>query len=212
MKIKTINKKTKNKMKTITKTILIALLAVIGWSGSVNAQQTTPFAIPDAHFFNYLINNTAINTDSDGSIGFISIAEATGFAGTINVQGLSIANLTGISAFTALTYLDCYNNQLTSLNVSGNTALTTLYCDNNLLTSLNVSANTALDGLNCSFNSLTSLNVSANTALTRLGCNNNQLTSLNVSANTDLTGLNCSDNQLTSLNMQVRLGLFKAEK
>ena len=73
-------------MKTITKTILIALLAVIGWSGSVNAQQTTPFAIPDAHFFNYLINRPAINTDFDGSIGFISVAEAAAYTGVMYVQ------------------------------------------------------------------------------------------------------------------------------
>jgi trimeric autotransporter adhesin len=48
----------------------------------------------------------------------------------------NIADLTGIEAFTALTYLSCGYNQLTSLNVSQNTALTYLECWYNQLTSL----------------------------------------------------------------------------
>ena len=194
-------------MKTITKTILIALLAVIAWSGSVNAQQTTPFAIPDANFFNYLINRPAINTNFDGSIGFISVAEAANYTGGIFVPGLSIADLTGISAFTALTSLICNSNQLTSLNVSANSALTQLECGGNRLTSLNVSTNTALTTLFCWFNQLTSLNVSTNTALVYLDCGGNQLTSLNVSANTALTALYCYNNQLTSLNVSANTAL-----
>jgi Leucine-rich repeat (LRR) protein len=57
---------------------------------------------------------------------------------------MNISNLTGIEAFTALTYLDCRVNQLTSLDVSQNTALTLLSCEGNQLTSLDVSQNTAL--------------------------------------------------------------------
>ena len=55
----------------------------------------------------------------------------------------------------------CYNNQLTSLDVSHNTALTQLACSNNQLTSLDVSHNTALTWLWCYNNQLTSLDVSA---------------------------------------------------
>jgi Leucine-rich repeat (LRR) protein len=49
-----------------------------------------------------------------------------------------------VSQNTALTYLDCDSNQLTSLDVSQNTALTELRCYDNQLTSLDVSQNTAL--------------------------------------------------------------------
>jgi len=105
-------------------------------------------------------------------------------------------------ANTALTYLNCGANQLTSLNVSANTALATLNCSNNQLTSLNVYVNIALSVLGCYNNQLTSLNVSANTALTYLDCSYNQLTSLNVSANTALYILACYFNQLSSLNLQ----------
>ena len=105
-----------------------------------------------------------------------------------------------VSSCTALTTLSCSKNQLTSLDVSGCTALTTLYCGDQL-TSLNVSGCTALTKLNCSDNQLTSLDVSKNTALTELYCSNNQLTSLDVSQNTALTTLFCYGNQLTSLDV-----------
>ena len=60
-----------------------------------------------------------------------------------------IFDLTGIEAFTSLTYLDCQVNQLTSLDVSKNTALTVLYCYHNQLTSLDIGNNTALTKLYC---------------------------------------------------------------
>lgn len=113
-------------------------------------------------------------------------------------------NLTGsgdLSGWTALEYLICSNNQLTSLNVSGCTALEELYCDGNQLTSLNVSGCTALKELYCYFNQLTSLNVSGSTALKQLYCSINQLTLLNVSGCTALKSLSCSNNHLTSLDV-----------
>jgi Leucine-rich repeat (LRR) protein len=130
---------------------------------------------------------------------------------TLNVVGGNIASMQGIECFTALTTLQCDNNQLTSLDVSQNTALTYLYCGNNQLTSLNVSQNTALIYLDCQYNQLTSLNVSQNTALTGLNCYNNQLTSLDVSQNLALIILNCSINQLTSLNVSQNTALIGLE-
>jgi Leucine-rich repeat (LRR) protein len=119
-----------------------------------------------------------------------------------------------VSANTALQYLWCDSNQLTTLNVSTNTALTSLHCSINQLTTLNVSTNTALQALDCYNNSLTGLNVSANTALTGLSCAGNQITGLNVSTNTALMELNCSGNELTSLNVKngnnTAFGFFSA--
>ena len=66
--------------------------------------------------------------------------------------------------FSALRYLDCNNNQLTSLDVTKNTALTTLSCGGNQLSSLDVTKNTALTSLSCS-GQLTSLDVTKNTKL-----------------------------------------------
>lgn len=106
-----------------------------------------------------------------------------------------------ISGCTALRTLVCINNQLTSLDVSGCTALRELLCDYNQLTSLNVSGCAEMQGLHCYFNQLTSLDVSGFTALEDLDCDHNQLTALNVSGCTALEELHCDYNQFTSLNV-----------
>lgn len=117
----------------------------------------------------------------------------------LKVFSRGIRGLEEIKYFTALTDLNCVDNQLTSLDVSKNTALTGLACSYNQLTSLDVSKNTALTDLNCNNNQLTSLDVSKNTALTDLYCSDNQLTSLDLSKNTALTGLSCENNPLTRI-------------
>ena len=90
----------------------------------------------------------------------------------------NVLSMPEIKYFTALEYLDCSYNQLTTLDVSSNTALTSLYCRDNQLTSLDLSSNTALTGLNCYDNQLTSLDISNNTALIWLYCYGNQLTKI----------------------------------
>ena len=106
-----------------------------------------------------------------------------------------------ISNNTALTHLDCRNNQLTELDVSNNTALTRLECPYNQLTELDLSNNTALTELYCFGNQLTELDISNNTALEILYCYNNQLTELDLSNNTALEWLYCNYNQLTELDL-----------
>jgi len=155
--------------------------------------------IPDANFKAYLIGNSAINTNGDNQI---SVAEAQAFTGVIDCNSKNISNLTGIEAFVNMTILRCYNNQLSSLDVSNNTALTILACASNQLSSLDLSNNTALEYLGCNNNQLSSLDVSNNTVLKYLLCGYNQLSSLDVSNNTALLGLNCVNNQLISLNLK----------
>jgi len=116
-----------------------------------------------------------------------------------------IFDLTGIEDFSALTYLDCSYNQITSLDVSSNIALTYLDCQNNWLTNLNVSQNTALTYLDCWDNDLTFLDVSNNTSLDTLDCGTNQLSSLDVSQNPSLIFLRCFINQITSLDVSHNL-------
>ncbi|MFT5777846.1 MAG: Leucine-rich repeat (LRR) protein [Crocinitomicaceae bacterium] len=176
-------------MKTLL-LVLISVLALYSYAQNVN--------IPDANFKAYLVGNTAINTNADTEI---QVSEATAFGGLIDCGSINVSDLSGIEAFTALTSLVCYGNQLTSLDVTQNTALTNLSCYYNLLTSIDVSQNTALTELDCSANQLTSLDVTQNIALEYLYCGPNQLTSLDVSYNTALTYLFCQSNQLTSVDV-----------
>ena len=149
----------------------------------------------DENFKAYCIENF----DSDGD-GEISFAEAK-VVPDIIVNNQGISSLKGIEHFINLTWLSCYDNQLTSLDVSHNTALRQLDCYSNQLTSLDVSQNTALTKLSCRSNQLTSLDVSQNTALKTLECSSNQLTSLDVSQNAELEELWSDSNPLTSLDV-----------
>ena len=94
----------------------------------------------------------------------------------LEVNNKGISDLTGVEDFTALTYLNCRDNNLTELDLSANTALRNLCC--------------YLSSASCSYgvtNQITELDVTNNTALTSLNCYSNLLTALDVSANTALT-------------------------
>jgi hypothetical protein len=109
---------------------------------------------PDDKFEQILID-LGYDTTLDDSVLTANISGVT----TLDVENKSISDLTGIEAFVALTYLNCIDNQLTSLDVSKNTALEQLFLVTNDLTSLDVSKNTALIRLWCNSNQLTSLNI-----------------------------------------------------
>jgi hypothetical protein len=190
-------------MKTITNNFLFLCL-IFSISNTIAVSQNV--YIPNITFKNYLLNNQAINTNADSEI---QITEASAFSDTINCSDMHITDLTGIEAFTSLTYLNCSSNDLTTLNVSSNTALLVLYCFHNLLTDLNVNTNTSLEELVCDNNQLTDLDISSNTSLTILRCSNNELVSLDVSNNTALFLLRCGFNQLGSLDISGNSNLIQ---
>lgn len=175
----------------------------------------------------YLVD---VDTNMDGQI---SVNEAQKLKGLElwsyqTDESFKVSEMPEIKYFTALTCLDCYDNQLTyidlsnnvnliwleceqnqltSLDLSNNIALNSLSCSSNRLTSLDINKNVALDWLSCGANQLTSLDVSKNTALTYLRCYNNQLSSLDISNNTALIELNCEHNQITSLDVSKNTAL-----
>ena len=152
--------------------------------------------VPDDAFEQHLIDEGYDNV-LDDYVTTASIDTVT----YLYISEKHIYDLRGIEDFTALTYLDCYNNQLTTLDLSNNLALDTLACTSNQLTTLYVSNNTALTVLRCGGNQLTSLDLGNNPALTLLWCLSNQLSTLDVSQNTALTTLYCYNNQLTTLDV-----------
>ncbi|WP_338733533.1 T9SS type A sorting domain-containing protein [Mangrovimonas cancribranchiae] len=112
--------------------------------------------IPDANFKSYLVNNNSINLNGDTEI---TVAEAQATTELL-INGLSIADLTGIEAFTNLTRLDCYTNNLTTIDVSNNLALTRLHCADNQIETLDISANTLITDIQCHNNGvLNELNI-----------------------------------------------------
>lgn len=109
--------------------------------------------------------------------------------------------LTSLDVSENLVMLSCHSNLLTSLDVSKATIICSIDCSNNQISSLNVSNNPDLDALLCHTNRLTSLDVSRNTMLENLYCYNNQIASLNLRNNKALAQLHCHNNRLTSLDV-----------
>ena len=173
----------------------LLLSAGILISLSINAQIVS---FNDANFKANLLGNPAINTNSDTEI---QVSEAQAYNGSLDIDNLNISDLTGIEAFTAITFLGCSNNQLTSLDLSQNTALTEIFCFNNQLTSLNLGANTALEAIYCYDNDLTNLDLNQISGLQFLSCGNNQLTTLDITLNTNLISVDCNSNQINSLDV-----------
>lgn len=172
-------------MKKLILLLLSGMISLSATSQNVN--------IPDANFKAYLIGNTAINTNLDTEI---QVSEANAYTGSMSCNSMNISDLTGIEAFTQITYLSCYGNTLTALNVSQNTLLTTLMCNANFsIATLDLSANTALTHLECNHNALTSLDLSNNPALTWVYCYSNPLTNLNMANgnNTNITLFNAAN-------------------
>ncbi len=170
------------------KIILIALLVCIK---QVNAQ--TYVAIPDSNFVHYL--KTIVPTAFKGDSLNTSNTLVTTTTHNINVNGLSITNLSGVQYFTSLTNLSCSTNSLTNLPALPN-SLINLSCQDNSLTSLPALPN-SLNSLSCNANHLTSLPSLPN-LLQSLDCDSNILTSLPSLPNS-LNYLSCNYNSLTSL-------------
>lgn len=139
-----------------------------------------------------------ITTDSEGRVTRISLEN----------NGLSGATGNTLAPLSALTYLDCSGNSLSSLDVTNNPGLTVLYCENNNLAELDVSHNTQIDIFYCYNNSISELDLSNNTALRYLYCYGNSLSELDVSSNTALIYLDCSGNSLSSLDVTNNPGLI----
>ncbi|WP_299438612.1 M4 family metallopeptidase [uncultured Aquimarina sp.] len=179
----------------------------LGIDGNVNFSDTDCdyTLIPDANFEAALrvlgYDDSAAN---DGRVPTRFIEVVT----NLNVPNLSIADLTGIEDFVALTNLNCSSNSLTSLNVSSNTALESLNFSRNTIASIDVSNNVALKQIFAFENNLTTIDVSQNTDLEDLDIDTNFLTTLDLSANTVLETLDVLNNSLVGIDVSNNLQLW----
>ena len=168
------------------KTLLALTVTLATGITNLNAQIVN---IPDANFKAYLVGNVLINTNSDTEI---QVAEAQAFNGFITCSGLNISDLTGIEEFTSITGLECYNNLITSLNLTNNTALMELVTGSNQISTLDLSNNTSLTILFCQNNLLTNLNIANG--------NNMNFTNINASNNANLTCIEIDNSDTTGYN------------
>lgn len=175
--------------------------------------------IPDANFEQRLIY---LGIDTDGVTGKV-LTESILSVKDLSVSDSEITDLTGIQDFATLSKLNCSNNNLPKLDLSGNVILEMVNCTNNKITSLDFSSNMHLKDVNCSINTISSLNlyntpylknidfsfnnttyldISSNKALVSIFGFGNQLEGLDVSNNPALVDLGISENKLAYLNLQ----------
>ncbi|MDR6760799.1 Leucine-rich repeat (LRR) protein [Flavobacterium sp. 2755] len=159
--------------------------------------------IPDNKFESKLI---ALGIDSGNIDGKVLTANISAIT-TLDVSASSITDLRGIENFTSLKELICFENRITSLNLSQNYDLTYLDADKNALTILNLSKNTLLTDLIVSNNNLSSINISNNINLVNFNCASNQLLTIDVSKNTKLVSFNFNGNQLKTLDISKNTAL-----
>ena len=145
---------------------------------------------------NFMVHIQRYDTNYDGILSDEEISVVK----SINAYGLNISSFKGIEYFTSLNEFACYNQKnLKELDLSQNTALEYLDCSSNCLTTLDLSHNTALKTLNCSSNDLTTLNLNNCTNLEKIDCSSNDLAILDINDNIVLSELICQRNVLTSL-------------
>lgn len=184
---------------------------------------------PDKNFRDYVAGEWDKNHDNCFSPS--EIAKAT----WISCDNREIDSLEGIQFFTEiwllecyynnlktidlsnnkkLSYINCHHNQLKELDVSGLPLLKTFYCGYNALPSIDVSKNEKLEDFDCQDNHLDTLNVSQNKELVKLSCGTNNLTELDVSENKKLKELSCYESKLSNLDLrnQTELEVLKCWK
>ena len=103
----------------------------------INAQ-TTP--IPDSNFELALID---LEIDTNGFNGNILNADAANIV-SLDIYSKGINDLLGIEAFTSLKFLDVYNNQLGTIDLSQNLFLEFLDAEENSLYEINITNNTKI--------------------------------------------------------------------
>ena len=173
---------------------------------------------PDTGFYNSL-KNDGVDENSDGILTGTELSKVH----TIDYENVGIADATGLEHFTALQYLNLYDNAvsnvpcenltaLTYINLSNTSItsfdatkypnLTSLYLSGTQISSLDLSNNpnlTTLQLTDCS--NLSALDLSNNTALQTAELQFSGLTSFTLDGNTSITSLNLRCNALETISV-----------
>jgi len=124
-----------------------------------------------------------------------------------NSLGYKMTGALDVSGLTGALYIQCSQNDLTSINMSGMTALAEIRCENNQLTALDASGLTSLKTIRCEGNKIASIGLSGCGSLTHLYGNNNEIESLDVSDCVSIKWLEINNNKLSALDASGRTTL-----
>ena len=190
--------------------VLFVLITFFGVTQNTN--------IPDPIFEQYLITHGFDSGSIDGVVPTSNLSTVY----VLQVQNLGLNSLQGIEDMTNLVFLDCSNNNITSLDLSNNLHLLNLLCSQNQISSLLVGHNSTLAGIYAAYNQLSNIDVSFCPSLSTLefrynnissinlenlavleflGISKNNLSTIDVSKNPIIKRLDCSKNNISTLNV-----------
>ncbi|WP_428741062.1 leucine-rich repeat domain-containing protein [Tenacibaculum sp.] len=192
---------------------------------SFNAFSQETIRIPDIGLEECLVD---LKIDSNGLNGSITISDAE-YVTNLNVDNpvtnkklpnvySKIKNLTGLESFPNLKRLDCYDNEITKMDLSQSSSISFLNCSQNKIERLDVSKNPNLTYISCDSNKMSSLILGENTNLESLYASFNKLTTLDVSNCPNLVNMDVSGNNIKTIIVSetqlanIPLGWYKDEK
>jgi hypothetical protein len=175
---------------------LLLTISIVGYSQNVN--------IPDPYFKQRCILN-GYDTTLDGEIDSVEAAAVL----IMDISYDTISNLTGIGAFSNITYLDCRNNSIDTLVLDNHASLTYLDCYGNWMDYLEISSSGMIEYLNCAYNDLETIDLSVATQLNWLDVSNNHLQNLDPSNLMNLEFLSCALNSISTLDLTSNANLKK---
>jgi Leucine-rich repeat (LRR) protein len=167
-----------------------------------------PLFIPDVNFEQSLIDQ-GYDTDNtiNGQIKIIDALQVT----QLDVNSLSISDLTGIEGFKNITILNCSMNEISSIDLSNNIDLISLNVSDNLLSSLDLSGLNQLVILYLWQNNITTIDLSNQNNLINLVASNNQLMALDLSTNTHLETVKFANNLLENIDLTLNPNLTEVD-
>ena len=127
-------------MKHLKKTLCLLLAVMMLLALGVPAMAAGEVPVDAAHFPDPVLREYVTehcDTNGDGKLSAAECA-AVQCIDLLETQITKIADLTGIEHFTQLVALNCENNELTALDVSGNKLLSEIYCGGNRLATLDL--------------------------------------------------------------------------
>jgi len=167
-------------------------------AGTITTPVTINEVFPDT-VLQGIINEYDTTDPKDGKLSAEEIALIT----ELNIgSDKNVTSLEGIQSLTALKTLECNNNKLTTVDVSGMDKLETLAVSNNQITALNVTGCTALRTLKAAHNSIASaLNLDNYANLVAVDVSGNAIPTLTVKGCANLQALNCDNNSIAALDV-----------
>ncbi len=170
----------------------------------------------------YLNNNTSMTSIicSNNGLTYLDVHGCTALKTIICKDNLLTMNNFDISSCPAITSINCWNNQFSSLfslpssiedlNIGGNKFTTLSIKDRSTLKRLDVSDCTSLTSLYCNNDALTTLYVNNCPALYTIECMNNQLTTL-PTLPPSIQNLYIGGNKFTTLDIRNRSKLWRLD-